>query len=79
MLSFDDGIEGEIDLEPLMAFKGVFEPLREEAYFAQVGVDDELGTITWPNGADWDSLVLYSLVTGRSIDELLAEAPSASR
>jgi len=30
------------------------------------------GTICWPNDADWDPLVLYSLVTGRPIETLLA-------
>lgn len=76
-LRFDDVVEGEIDLATHLAFKGVFALLRDESYFAQVQVDPELGTITWPNGADWDSLVLYSLVTGRSIEELLAETASA--
>jgi hypothetical protein len=30
----------------------MFEPLRDVAYFAQVVVDEELGTVVWPNGAD---------------------------
>jgi len=29
----------------------MFEPLRDEAYFRQVGID-EFGVICWPNGAD---------------------------
>lgn len=70
-LQFQDGVEGEVDLEPLLSFHGVFEPLRDPAYFARVRVNPELGTIIWPNDADWDPLVLYSLVTGRSIDTLL--------
>ena len=28
-------------------------------FFAQVRVDDELGTVVWPNGADLDPLVLH--------------------
>ncbi|MEK7837716.1 MAG: hypothetical protein AAB328_07010 [candidate division NC10 bacterium] len=35
-------------------------------------VNPELGTICWPNDADWDPLVLYSLVTERPIETLLA-------
>ena len=30
----------------------VFESLKDEAFFARVAVDHELGTIVWPNGAD---------------------------
>jgi uncharacterized protein DUF2442 len=33
-------------------WRGVFEPLRDPAYFATVQLDPELGTISWPNGAD---------------------------
>jgi hypothetical protein len=78
-LRFEDGLEGDIDLEPLLKFEGVFAPLRGPAYFAQARVDPELGTLSWPNGADWDSLVLYSLLSGRSLEELLTETTSAGR
>ena len=33
---------------------------------------------SWPSGADWDPLVLYSLVTKRSVETLLAESGGAS-
>jgi len=71
-LQFQDGVEGEVDLEPLPSFRGVFAPLRDPAYFARVRVSPELGTIGWPNGADWDPLVLYSLVTRRPLETLLS-------
>lgn len=48
---FDDGSFGEVGFGK-DDFRGVFEPLRDPAYFARVFVDDELGTIVWPNGAD---------------------------
>ncbi|NCW48179.1 MAG: DUF2442 domain-containing protein [Actinobacteria bacterium] len=45
-LTFADGLVGDIDLAD--RFTGpvgpVFEPLREVDYFAQVSVDEELGT-----------------------------------
>ena len=63
-LRFEDGVEGIVDLAEHLAFRGVFEPLRDPAYFARVRVDSELGTIAWPNGADLDPDVLYSQVTG---------------
>jgi len=63
-LRFDNAVEGEIDLKPLLDFQGVFEPLRDPHYFAQVRVNPELGTICWPNGADWDPVTLYCHMTG---------------
>ena len=37
----------------------VFEPLRDQALFAQVAVEPELETVTWPNGADLAPEFLY--------------------
>ncbi len=50
-LRFEDGAEGEIDLSS-WRWRGVFEPLADPSYFRQVTLDEELGTIVWPNGAD---------------------------
>lgn len=66
-LRFADGVEGEVDLDDLVKWKGVFAPLQDPERFAEVRVNSELGTIVWPNGADLDPDVLYSLVTGRPI------------
>jgi len=66
-LRFEDGVQGWIDLAPLISFHGVFEPLKDPAYFAQVRVDPELGTVAWPNGADLDPDVLYARITGTTI------------
>ncbi len=64
-LWFEDGIEGMVDLAPHLSFQGVFAPLRDPDYFAQVRVDPELGTIVWPNGADLDPDVLHGRITGK--------------
>jgi len=66
-LCFEDGAEGVIDLAPQLSFRGVFEPIKDLAYFRQVRVDPDLGTVVWPNGADLDPDVLYSRVTGTPI------------
>ena len=66
-LLFDDGVEGEVDIQKAVALDGVFAALRDPACFSQVRVDPESGTIAWPNGADLDPLVLHSLVTGKPI------------
>ena len=50
-VSFDDGSEGNVDLEKYLT-GSMFEPLKEKSLFSKVRFDEELGTITWPNGAD---------------------------
>lgn len=66
-LRFEDGVEGVVDLGPHLGFRGVFEPLRDPDFFALVRVDPDLGTVTWPNGADLDPDVLYGRITGAPI------------
>jgi hypothetical protein len=50
-VAFDDGVVGEVDASTWDR-QGVFAPLRDPAFFAKVDLDAELGTISWPNGAD---------------------------
>jgi hypothetical protein len=64
-LRFRDGERGEVDVGALVRFSGVFAPLGDESYFARVEVNPETFTVTWPNGADLDSDVLYALATGK--------------
>jgi hypothetical protein len=68
-LRFEDGATGEIDVAELVAFQGVFAPLMDKAYFDEVRVDPDLGTIAWPNGADLDPDVLYSRATGEPLPD----------
>lgn len=69
-LEFEDGAQGEVDIRKLAKLSGVFEPLKDEEFFAKVKVNPEWGTIFWPNGADLDPDVLYSQVTGEEIPEI---------
>jgi len=71
---FDDGAEGTVDVAARVDLSGVFEPLKDPAYFARVFVNPELGTVTWPNGADIDTQVLYSWITGTPLPDY-ASAP----
>jgi uncharacterized protein DUF2442 len=57
-MRYEDGVEGVVDLGTIVSFRGVFGPLRYPAYFSQVRVDPELGSVSWPNGADLDPDVL---------------------
>ena len=57
-LWFTDGTEKTIDLDPYVRGP-IFQPLRDDpAMFQAVTVDEEAGTIVWPNGADLDPDVL---------------------
>ena len=50
-IAFEDGISGEIHASDC-TWRGVLEPLRDPTYFARVELDPQLGTLSWPNGAD---------------------------
>ena len=58
-LRFSDGSERVVDLSPHL-WGPVFEEIvKDDALFAEVSVDPEIGTITWPNGADLAPDVLH--------------------
>jgi hypothetical protein len=57
-VTFEDGLRRQVDIEPLL-WGEVFQPLRDPAFFAQVRVDPDSGTIAWPNGADLSPEFLY--------------------
>ena len=58
-LTFTNGSKKIIDLEKFL-WGPMFEPMRRDReLFRAVRVDDEAGTIVWPNGADIDPDVLY--------------------
>jgi hypothetical protein len=57
-VTFDDGAVRDVNLEAQLDGP-VFEPLRDRKLFAQVQVDSESGTVTWPTGADLDPIVIY--------------------
>lgn len=70
-VTFDDGVEGIVNVRELVQFTGVFQPLQDLSFFEKVKVNPELGIVSWPNDADFDSDVLYAKVTGRRIPEYL--------
>jgi len=55
---FEDGTSQVIDFWPALHGE-IFEPLRDATYFDRVRLDPEVGTITWPNGADFDPATLH--------------------
>lgn len=65
-LRFANQREGVVDMDAIVgSYTGVFMPLLDPAYFAQVAINPELGTVTWPNGADVCPDVLYAHATGQ--------------
>ena len=58
-LTFDDQTERTIDFAPIL-FGPLFGELRELEKFSQVRLDEDFGTLEWPNGADIAPNVLYN-------------------
>jgi Protein of unknown function (DUF2442) len=67
-----DGRRGIFDMKPYLD-KGVFQELRNEAYFKQVGI--LFGAVTWPNEQDIapDTLVSEMLIIDSSDQSALQE------
>jgi hypothetical protein len=57
---FEDGTAADVDLSYLLAYGGVFEPLRDPQFFRRLRADHEAGTIVWPNAADIAPETLYA-------------------
>jgi hypothetical protein len=58
-VTFNDGTSGNVDVSVLIngPDAGVFEALREPAFFAKAYLD--CGAVTWPNGADLAPDAMY--------------------
>jgi len=72
-VGFEDDTKQRIDFAPVL--RGViFGPLQDLATFNAVVLDPEAGTLTWPNGADFDPATLHDWPN--VCDELAARARS---
>jgi hypothetical protein len=61
-LRFSDGSEGEVDLREELHGE-IFEPLLEPGRFAEAALHPELGTVVWPNGADFAPEFLHQAIS----------------
>lgn len=59
-LQFNNGVQKRVNLWPLLNGP-VFEPLRQPDYFAQAQLDPVIGTVVWPNEADFAPEALLAL------------------
>jgi hypothetical protein len=57
-VTFEDGTVQVIDFRPVLAGE-VYGPLVDPEVFDRVRLDPESGTLTWPNGADFDPATLH--------------------
>ncbi len=71
MLTFADGYRSHVNLRDDSADNlGVV--LRDPEAFRELHVDDDLGTIVWPNGFDYDPDSLRMLAMEQHPDDLAA-------
>jgi hypothetical protein len=64
-VEFEDGVTGIVELESEL-FGPVFTPLRDDALFSRVTLD-EFGAPCWPNGVDLAPDAIYARLTGQPI------------
>lgn len=73
-LVFDDGAVAEIDLSPLIASGGVFQPLARWETFRQARLDARGRAVCWPGDVDLcaDALWMEATAQGsrKSADEI---------
>jgi hypothetical protein len=62
-LTFCGGERRKVDIAQIVSFSGIFAPRHDKAVFRQVPATD-LGTVNWPNGADFCPDVLYARSRG---------------
>lgn len=68
---FDDGAEQIINFEPVLAGE-LFSPLRDLHLFNQVRIDQEVHTLVWPNGSDFEPATLHDWP--EMVDDMIANA-----
>ena len=66
-IEFTNGVAKDVDLRNEL-YGPIFEPLRDPELFRQVRLNEETGTVEWPNGADFAPEFLYE--TGREVKQV---------
>jgi len=57
-VQFDDQTEQVINFEPVLS-GDLYRPLRDLSLFNHARIDQEVHTLIWPNGADFDPATLH--------------------
>ena len=53
--------------ERIVGRGGIFQALEDPQFFRQARLDEEFGTIVWPNGADICPDLLYAWAAGQPV------------
>ena len=75
---FDDATVQTIDLGPVLRGE-LYGPLRDQTLFNRVSLDAEIGTLVWPNGADFDPATLHEWPSCKAAFVEMASAWDAVR
>jgi len=75
---FDDGTAGEVDLSDSAETGGIFSAWSDSGYWRSAHIVPDTGAVAWGNDSDVDVCPhsLYLDLTGKSFDELRADAPT---
>lgn len=57
-VKFEDGKIQLVNLREILKGK-LYSPLLDKEFFKKARLDEEIKTIIWPNGADFDPAILY--------------------
>ena len=57
-IRFEDDLVRRINFEPVLEGE-LFGPLRDAQVFSQVKLDQQICTLIWPSGADFDPTILH--------------------
>ena len=69
-IEFEDGARQVIDFKPVLRGE-IYGPLSNSNVFDQVRLDEEVHTLVWPNGADFDPATLYDwTISGPKLEAL---------
>lgn len=78
VVRFEDGSSQRIDFRPVLRGE-LYGPLASVDFFARVSLDEEAGTLVWPNGADFDPAILHDWTAlGKDLAALARHWPEPS-
>ena len=75
-VTFTDGVCGYVDVEPYLHGE-VFALLRDPSRFGEAFVDEDAGTVVWPNGADLSPESLYASARSNPRSPVAGASPNA--
>ena len=78
VVRFEDGSSQRIDFSSVLRGE-LYGPLASADFFARVSLDEEAGTLVWPNGADFDPAILHGWTAlGKDLAALARRWPEPS-